>query len=78
MAAGDIHVINGVRYQEHDAIAQGLLDKDGQPLAGDPAPAVGKAARPARNKARKAPERVTSESEGGNTSEHAEHGAAAG
>lgn len=78
MAAGDMHVINGVRYQEHDAIAKGLVDKDGQRLADGLAPAVGKAARPARNKARKAPERVTSESEGGQTSEHAERGAAAG
>lgn len=78
MAAGDVHVINGIRYQEHDAIAQGLLDKDGQPLAAEPAPVAGKAARPARNKARKAPERVMSESEGGTTSEHAERGAAAG
>lgn len=78
MAAGDIHVINGVRYQEHDAITKGLLDKDGQPVAVEPALAGGKAARPARNKARKAPERVTSESEGGTTSEHADHGAAAG
>ncbi|WP_423445753.1 hypothetical protein AABM36_08345 [Kocuria sp. KSNUG] len=77
MAAGDIHVINGIRYQEHDAITRGLLGKDGRPSREDPATA-GKAARPARNKARKAPARVTSESEGGQTSEHAEHGAAAG
>lgn len=78
MAAGDVHVINGIRYQEHDAITKGLLDKDGRPLAPEvPAPA-GKAARPARNKARKAPERITSDSEGGLTSEHAEPGAAAG
>lgn len=78
MAAGDIHVIRGIRYQEHDAIAKGLLGKDGRPLEDGLPPASGKAARPARNKARKAPERVTSESEGGQTSEHADHGAAAG
>ena len=78
MAAGDIHVIHGIRYQEHDAIAKGLLDQDGRPVAAEQGPVTGKAARPARNKARKAPERVTSESEGGQISEPAEHGAAAG
>lgn len=50
MAAGDIHIINGIRYQEHEAIRRGLLDKE---------------AKPVKNKARKAPASRTSTSEGG-------------
>lgn len=50
MAAGEMVVIDGVRYQEQDAQAKGLLTKDGKPV---------------RNKARKAPAPVTSRSKGG-------------
>lgn len=50
MAAGEIHIINGVRYQEQDAQRLGLLDKG---------------AKPTRNKARKAPNPPRSESKGG-------------
>lgn len=50
MAAGDMVIINGVRYQEQDAQRLGLLGKD---------------AKPVKNKARKAPASRTSTSEGG-------------